>query len=55
MRELGVFAAVSQAVEAEIAAAIGALRDWPDDAPTPLLLGLCDVLQAQVASVRPSG
>ncbi|MCX6940922.1 MAG: polyprenyl synthetase family protein, partial [Verrucomicrobia bacterium] len=30
MRELGVFAAVSQAVEAEIAAAIGALRVWPD-------------------------
>ena len=55
MRELGVFAAVSQAVEAEIAAAIGALREWPDEAPTPLLLGLCDVLQAQVASVRPSG
>ena len=54
MRELGVFAAVSQVVEAEIAAAIGALRPWPDAAPTPLLLGLCDVLQAQVASVRPS-
>ena len=54
MRELGVFAVVSQAVEAEIAAAIGALRPWPDAAPTPLLLGLCDVLQAQVASVRPS-
>ena len=55
MRELGVFAAVSQAVEAEIAAAIGALRAWPDAPPTPLLLGLCDVLHAQVASVRPSG
>ena len=55
MRELGVFAAVSQSVEAEIAAAIGALREWPGYAPTPLLLGLCDVLQAQVASVRPSG
>ena len=54
MRELGVFAAVSQAVEAEIASAIGALRVWPDAAHTPLLLGLCDVLQAQVASVRPS-
>jgi len=54
MREMGVFAVVSQAVEAEIAAAIGALRPWPDAAPTPLLLGLCDVLQAQVASVRPS-
>ncbi len=54
MRELGVFAAVSQSVEAEIAAAIGALQEWPGYAPTPLLLGLCEVLQAQVASLRPS-
>lgn len=55
MRELGVFAVVSDAVQAEISAATAALREWPGYAPTPLLLGLCDVLQGQVASLRPAG
>ena len=32
-----------------------ALREWPGHPPTPLLLGLCDVLQAQVAGLRPPG
>jgi octaprenyl-diphosphate synthase len=54
MREFGVFAAVAESVEAEIASATNALGDWGGHAPTALLLGLCDVLQAQVASVRPT-
>ena len=53
MRELGIFAVVTEAVHAEIAAATAALREWPGYAPTPLLLGLCDVLQSQVAVLRP--
>ncbi len=53
MRDLGIFGIVSDAVQAEIAAATAALREWPGYAPTPFLLGLCDVLQAQVASLRP--
>ena len=53
MRELGIFAVVTEAVHAEIAAATAALREWPGYAPTPLLLGLCDVLQSQVAALRP--
>jgi octaprenyl-diphosphate synthase len=54
MRELGVFGEVSEAVHAEIAAATAALRAWPGQAATPLLLGLCDVLQSQVAVLQPS-
>ena len=42
------------AVQAEINAAHAALREWPDHAPTPLLLGLCEVLEKQVASLRPA-
>jgi octaprenyl-diphosphate synthase len=53
MRELGVFAAVADAVNAEVAAAGAALHEWPGHAPTPLLLGLGDLLQAQVAALRP--
>lgn len=52
MAELGVFDAVAGAVEAEVAAALAALRPFADEAPTPLLLGLCDVLQAQVAGLQ---
>jgi octaprenyl-diphosphate synthase len=55
MGELDVFAAVAQSVESEIAAATGALREWPHQAPTPLLVGLCDVLQAQIAGLQPAG
>ncbi len=53
MRELGVFALVADAVQAEIAAATAALQEWPTHSPTPLLLGLCDVLRTQVAGLRP--
>lgn len=52
MRELGVFAVVAGAVDEKLAAATAALRERPDHAPTPLLLGLCDVLRAQVAGLR---
>jgi len=53
MRELGVFAVVEQAVRAEISAATATLRDWHHFAPTPMLLGLCTVLQGQVGSLYP--
>ena len=53
MRELGVFEVVAAAVQAEIDTATAALEVWPAEAPTPLLLGLCDVLQNQVAALRP--
>src|SRR5687768_5821659 len=49
MTELGVFGTVANEVQSEIAAAKAALRSWSNQGPTPLLLGLCDVLQAQVA------
>jgi octaprenyl-diphosphate synthase len=55
MRELAIFSVVTDAVQAEVAAATAALREWPGHPPTPLLLGLCDVLQAQVAELRPPG
>jgi octaprenyl-diphosphate synthase len=52
MGELGVFAEVAAAVQAEVSLAREALRPWPHHAPTALLLGLCEVLQAQVAGLR---
>lgn len=52
MSELGVFAAVVAAVNSEIATATATLREWRAQAPSPLLLGLCDVLQAQVAGLE---
>lgn len=55
MNELGVFEAVAGAVQTEIAAATAALRPWPAEAPTALLLGLCDVLQMQVAGLQRAG
>ena len=54
MRDYGIFAIVAEAVQAEIDAAMGALREWPVYESTPLLLGLCDVLQAQLAALRPA-
>ena len=54
MRELGIFSAVAEAVHTEIDAAAAALRDWPTQAPTPLLLGLCDSLRAQLTALRPT-
>src|SRR4051812_40290581 len=55
MRELGIFQVVAEAVDRELGAGIAALREWPDHAPTPLLLGLGDGLRAQIAALRPAG
>ena len=55
MSDLGVFAAVAQSVQTEIAAATTALRAHSNQAPTPLLMGLCEVLQAQVAGLQRTG
>lgn len=52
MRELEVFAEVAGAVQVEIDAATDVMRPWMGLPPTPLLLGLCDVLQGQVAGLR---
>jgi octaprenyl-diphosphate synthase len=52
MSELGVFDAVAEAVGQEVAAAQAALRDFPGEPPTPLLLGLCDVLTSQTSGLR---
>lgn len=52
MGELGVFDTVAESVQAEIGAATAALRPWPEQPPTAMLLGLCDVLQAQVAGLQ---
>jgi octaprenyl-diphosphate synthase len=54
MREHAIFVVVANAVQAELTAATAALREWPGHPPTPLLLGLCDVLQSQVAGLRPA-
>jgi octaprenyl-diphosphate synthase len=54
MRELGVFSGVVDAVHAEIEAARSELGDWLGQAPTPLLLGLCDGLLTQLAALRPA-
>lgn len=52
MREYNVFAAVSESVHAELTASRAALSEWPNEAPTPLLLGLCDGLEAQLAGLK---
>ena len=54
MRDLEIFPFVAAAVQEEVAAARAALSPWPGQAPTPLLLGLCEVLEKQVASLRPA-
>ena len=54
MREVGIFGVVSDAVQAELGAAREALRDFSGEPPTALLLGLCDVLHAQVETLRPA-
>jgi len=54
MGELGIFGDVAAAVKTEVEAAAAALQEWPDEAPTTLLLGLCDVLRSQVAALRPT-
>jgi len=55
MRELAILPVIAEAVQVEVAAAAAALQEWPGHAPTPLLLRLCDVLQAQVAGLGPAG
>jgi octaprenyl-diphosphate synthase len=55
MAELGVFEIVAKSVRAEVAAATAALREFADEAPSALLLGLCDVLEAQVAGLQRNG
>lgn len=52
MAEYEVFPTVAAAVQAEITAAQGALRRWPDQPPSAMLLQLCDVLQAQVNALQ---
>ncbi len=54
MGELGVFEAVAGEVQAEVAAAVEALKEYPQFPPTALLLGLCDVLQSQVVGLQRS-
>jgi octaprenyl-diphosphate synthase len=55
MLELGVFDAVEDAVRLEVSAARAALAEWPGRPPTRHLLALCDVLLAQVGSLKPVG
>lgn len=54
MTELGVFGVVTDAVQQEIATAVAALRPFAAEPPIPLLLNLSQVLDAQVAALRPS-
>jgi octaprenyl-diphosphate synthase len=54
MRSLGIFGSVAEAVTIEINAATTALQETTEEAPTPLLLGLCDVLRGQVAALQPA-
>lgn len=54
MRDLDVFSVVAAAVQAEIDAAGAVLREWSGQPPTPLLLGLGDVLCAQIEALRPT-
>ena len=52
MDQLGVFEAVADEVHRELRTAVGELQHGTDEAPTPLLLGLCDVLRSQVQSLQ---
>lgn len=54
MNELGVFGAVAKAVRSEINSARASLAEWPNEPPTPLLLGLCELLQSQVTALEPA-
>jgi octaprenyl-diphosphate synthase len=55
MSDQGVFAIVAEGVQSEVAKAVAALQQWSDQPPTPLLLGLSDVLQTQVAGLQRMG
>ena len=52
MAEYDVFATVSASVRDEIGLAQTALERWPAEAPTPMLLQLCEVLHGQVAALQ---
>lgn len=52
MNEYGVFDTVSAEVHTEVESAVAALRGASELPPTPLLLGLCDVLTTQVAGLH---
>jgi len=54
MHAHGVFTAVADAIDAELAQAIAALSPWPLLPPTPLLLQLCEGLRGQVRSLQPT-
>jgi octaprenyl-diphosphate synthase len=54
MRELGVGTAVFGVIEAELAAASGALAPHAAMPPVPLLLQLSALLQSQVSALQPS-
>lgn len=51
MRELQVFASVTHAVTAELDGAVAALKAVPLEPPTPLLLGLVEMLAGQVSAL----
>ncbi|MBI5768010.1 MAG: polyprenyl synthetase family protein [Verrucomicrobia bacterium] len=53
MREHDIFSVVAAAVHTEIQLAVDALGEWAGEEPTALLLGLCDGLRTQVATLRP--
>ena len=55
MRELAICPVIAEAVQAEVTAGTAALREWSGHPPTPLLLRLSDVLQAQVAGLQAAG
>jgi hypothetical protein len=52
MNDLGVFAAVTASIHAELAHATAALAPWPAYPATSHLLALGDVLRAQVAALQ---
>lgn len=52
MNEHGIFGEVADAVFSELEKAAATLRPWPQLAPTPLLLQLCEVLRGQVGNLR---
>jgi octaprenyl-diphosphate synthase len=53
MLEAGVFETVASAVRQEIEVGCRALDEWPDRAPTPLMLRLGEVLLSQIEMLRP--
>jgi octaprenyl-diphosphate synthase len=52
MTEFGVFETVMKEIHRELRTATDALKPWSDEAPTPLLIELCDVLRNQVAALQ---